>query len=82
MSDLIIYPREDGGVVLVIPTFIIPIEEVAKRDLPLGVPYKIISRSELPEDENFIDSWEADFSSPDGYAIGYEAWTAEQRDEQ
>jgi len=37
-------------------------EEVAKKDVPKGVPYKIINESELPSDLSFIDAWEDDFT--------------------
>ena len=53
-------------------------EEVARKDVPVGVPYKIINHTDLPEDQTFFNAWEADFSNPDGYGIGAEAWFAEQ----
>ena len=37
-------------------------EEVAKKDVPKGIPYKIINESELPSDLSFIDAWEDDFT--------------------
>tara|TARA_A200000159_G_C7269263_1_gene316475 strand:- start:483 stop:716 length:234 start_codon:yes stop_codon:yes gene_type:complete len=37
-------------------------EEVAKKDVPKGLPYKIINESELPSDLSFIDAWEDDFT--------------------
>ncbi len=77
MSQIIIYPREDGGLCLVFPTYELPVEEVAKRDLPPGVPYLIVPPEYIPDDPNFVDAWEADFSTPDGYAIGIQAWNIE-----
>ncbi len=79
MADLIIYPSSDrpGGICLVTPTDLLPLEEVAKRDLPAGVPYKLVNNTDLPADHDFFNAWEADFTEPDGYALGIEEWTAQ-----
>jgi hypothetical protein len=74
----IIFPTEDGGVAVVIPTGELSIEDVAKKDVPTGLPYKIVEESEIPSDRTFRDAWEADFTSPDGYGIGYDAWFAQK----
>lgn len=58
----IIYPTTDGGIAIVIPTGELPIEEVAAKDVPAGVPYKIIDASEIPEDRTFRAAWTAEFS--------------------
>ena len=59
MSDQrIIYPTEDGGVAIVIPTGEISIEEVAAKDIPAGVEYKIVDVSEIPSDRTFRNAWE------------------------
>ncbi len=63
MSDQrIIYPTSDGGVAVVIPA---PeylqthtIEDVAAKDVPAGVPYKIVSSSDIPSDTIFRNAWE------------------------
>lgn len=57
----IIYPTPDGGIAIVIPTGELPIEEVAAKDVPAGVPYKIIDASEIPEDRTFRAAWTAEF---------------------
>lgn len=82
MADCIVYPNPEilGGVCLVSPTGLLPIEEVARRDLPAGVPYKFVNRTDLPSDHDFFAAWEADFSEPDGYAIGIEEWTLQNPD--
>ena len=74
----IIYPNGSGGISLVIPTNILAIEEVARKDVPAGVPYRFVNETDLPEDHTFFNAWEADFSNPDGYGIGAAAWFAEQ----
>lgn len=80
MSKQIIYPQENGAIVLVTPApqCELPIEEIARKDVPAGVPYKIVEASDLPEDHTFFNAWEADFSNPDGHGIGADAWFAEQ----
>jgi len=37
-------------------------EEVAKKDVPKGLKYKIVNESDLPSDLSFIDAWEDDFT--------------------
>jgi hypothetical protein len=78
MNQRIIYPNDKGGVSILIPTGELAIEEVARKDVPNGMPYKIVSLDTLPPDMTFFDAWEADFSSPDGVGIGSDAWFAEQ----
>jgi hypothetical protein len=74
----ILYPSlERNGICLILPTGELAIEEVASKDVPAGVPYLFVMRDQLPDIE-FFDAWEADFSNPDGYGIGAEAWFAEQ----
>lgn len=62
MSDellRIIYPKEDGGVAIVVPVSNteISIEELAKKVVPDGLPYQIVSASEIPDDRTFRDAW-------------------------
>lgn len=33
------------------------IEEIARKDVPAGYKYKIINKSELPNDRTFRDAW-------------------------
>lgn len=62
MYQRIIYPNDDGGVSIIIPT---PeyleehtIEELAAKDVPAGKPYKIVDVSDIPEDRTFRNAWE------------------------
>ena len=73
----IIYLTEHG-IAVIHPTGVLHIEEVARKDVPSGVPYLIIEDSDIPEDRTYRDAWEADFSSPHGHGIGQEAWFAEK----
>jgi hypothetical protein len=77
MQQRAIYPTDDGIAVL-IPSGALPIEQVARKDVPAGVPFRIIAESDVPTDRSERDAWTADFSSPDGFGIGAEAWFAEQ----
>jgi hypothetical protein len=63
MNPRIIYPTPDGGVAIIIPTGELPIKEVAKKDVPEGVPYKIIDATDFPTDRTFRNAWEADFTN-------------------
>jgi hypothetical protein len=78
MNQRILYPNNDGGVAVIIPTGEIAIEQVARKDVPANTPYLIVSTEDIPADRTFRDAWEADFSNPDGYGIGADAWFAEQ----
>ena len=80
MSKLIIYKSEEGRAILVIPApnCEIPLEEIARKDVPSGLPYHIIDRSQIPTDMTFYEAWEADFTNPTGHGIGADAWFAEQ----
>lgn len=62
MNQRIIYPNDDGGVAIIIPT---PeylqehtIEELAAKDVPAGKPYKIVDVADIPEDRTFRNAWE------------------------
>jgi len=77
MSKFIIYPNGNGGLNMVIPTGEIPLEEVARKDVPAGTPYRFVERDTLP-DSDFFEAWEADFKTPDGHGIGADAWFAEK----
>lgn len=74
----IIYATPEGGVAVIIPSGELPIEEVARKDVPAGVPYKIVDTADVPSDRTFRGAWEADIATPDGVGIGADSWFAEQ----
>lgn len=61
MNQRIIYPNLEGGVSVIIPTpealETMTIEEIAAKDVPQGIEYKIIDVSELPSDRTFRNAW-------------------------
>lgn len=77
MTQRILYPTDDG-VAILIPTNELDILEVARKDVPANTPYLIVDTEDIPSDRTFRNAWEADFSTPDGYGIGADAWFAEK----
>jgi len=53
----ILYPTETG-VAIIHPTGELSIEEVAAKDVPQGVPYKIVEDTDIPSDRTFRNAWE------------------------
>ena len=52
----IIYQTETG-VAIIHPTGELSIEEVAAKDVPAGVAYKIVNDDEVPSDRTFRNAW-------------------------
>jgi hypothetical protein len=63
----IIYPNGTGVSVIIPADCGLTIEQIAAKDVPAGVPYRILPASEIPTDRSQRALWTADFSSPDGY---------------
>lgn len=80
MQDkVIVFPNDTGGVVFCYPAPCgLSVEEIARKDVPAGKPYLLVPSEQLPTDLTFFGAFEADFSNPDGYGIGADAWFAEQ----
>ena len=80
MSQVIIYPNEYGCLSVVIPALAcgLSVEEIARKDVPAGIPFHIVDSSDLPGDDTFFNAWSADFTNPMGHGIGQEAWFEEQ----
>jgi hypothetical protein len=55
MTQLIIYPNDNGGVAIIVPAVSI---ELAMKDIPEGKPYKIVDVTDIPVDRTFRDAWE------------------------
>ena len=56
----IVYTREDGRLIIKCPTDNcgLTVEEIAKKDVPSGRPYKIVNVSTVPSDRTFRNAWE------------------------
>lgn len=56
----IIYPTPEGGVAIIIPILDcgLTVEEIAAKDVPAGVPFRIVDASEIPADRTFRNAWE------------------------
>jgi hypothetical protein len=50
----IIYQNETGGVSIIIPTESV---ELALKDVPEGVAYEIVDKTDIPEDRTFRGAW-------------------------
>ena len=57
----IIYPQETG-ISVITPTGELSVEETALKDVPSGVKYKIIDSTDLPQERDFRNAWEFDFT--------------------
>jgi hypothetical protein len=62
MNQRIIYPNNDGGVSILVPSpeYLAEhtIEELAAKDVPAGKPFKIVDVSDIPTDRTFRNAWE------------------------
>jgi len=58
----IIFSNETG-ISIITPSNDLSVEETALKDVPTGVKYKIINATDLPNDTEFIDAWEYDFTT-------------------
>lgn len=62
MNKRIIYPNDEGGVAIVVPSpealETMTIEEIAKKDVPADKPFKIVDTTDVPSDRTFRNAWE------------------------
>lgn len=60
MNQRIIYPTDKGGVAVIIPApdCGLTIEQIAKKDVPAGKPFKIVDVADIPTDRAFRAAWE------------------------
>lgn len=77
MHFVVLHPSE-AGVTVLLPAPGFPVEQVARKDVPAGVPFLIVPQDALPSGFDYMAAWEVDFSAPHGFGIGHEAWFAEQ----
>lgn len=76
----IVYPIGDGIAVMMPADCGLTVEQIARKDVPAGIPYLIVDATDIPADRSLRAAWRADFSQPDGYGIGPEAFAVEQQE--
>jgi hypothetical protein len=56
----IIYPTPEGGVAIIIPApeCGLSVEQIAAKDVPAGVPFRIVEADTIPTDRTFRNAWE------------------------
>jgi hypothetical protein len=58
----IIYKNPDNSVGIIVPSpealQSMTIEQIAEKDVPTGLRYKIVDVSEIPTDRTFRNAWE------------------------
>jgi len=79
MNERIIYPNEEGGVAVIVPAnnTKLTVADIALKDVPAGVKFKVVDVSDIPTDRTFRNAWEFDFTNDfDGEGMGPEAFKA------
>ena len=61
-NQRIIYKNPDGTVAVLIPApdCGLTIHQIAQKDVPTGLPYKIVDVSEIPSDRSQRNLWSVD----------------------
>jgi hypothetical protein len=56
----IIYQTPEGGVAIIIPApdCGLTAEQIAAKDVPAGVPFRIVEADTIPTDRTFRNAWE------------------------
>ncbi len=61
MDKRIIYKNTDGSIVIIIPANCnLTVEQIAQKDVPTGLKYKIVNVSEILSDRTFRNAWTID----------------------
>ena len=64
MNQRIIYKNPDNTVSIIVPSpnalQFMSIEDIAKKDVPTGLKYKIVNVSEISSDRTFRNAWTVD----------------------
>ncbi len=63
MDKRIIFKNTDGSIGIIVPTNCgLTIEEIARKDVPTGLLYKIVNVSDISSDRTFRNAWTIDDS--------------------
>jgi len=61
MDKRIIYKNTDGTISIIIPADCgLTIEQIAQKDVPTGLSYKIVNVSDISSDRTFRNAWTID----------------------
>ena len=61
MDKRIIYKNTDGSIGIIIPADCgLTVEEIAQKDVPTGLNYKIVDVSDILSDRTFRNAWTID----------------------
>ena len=61
MDKRILYKNADGTIAIIIPANCgLTVEQIAQKDVPTGLKYKIVNVSEISSDRTFRDAWTID----------------------
>ena len=61
MDKRIIYKNTDGSISIIIPSNSdLTVEEIARKDVPTGLQYKIVNASDILTDKTFRNAWTID----------------------
>ena len=63
MDKRIIYKNDDGSISIIIPADCgLTVEQIAQKDVPTGLSYKIVNVSDISSDSTFRNAWTIDNS--------------------
>jgi ribosomal protein S12 len=63
MDKRVIYKNKDGTIGIIIPCDdSLTVEQIARKDVPTGLSYKIVDVSEISSDRTFRNAWTIDDS--------------------
>ena len=59
MDKRIIYKNDDGTLAIIVPANCgLTVEQIAQKDVPTGLNYKIVDVSDISSDRTFRNAWE------------------------
>ena len=53
----VIYPNDEGGVSIIVPSPECPSIDRLVQDVPAGKPYQVVNMSDIPTDRNYRNAW-------------------------
>lgn len=61
MDKRIIYKNTDGSIGIIVPANCgLTVEQIARKDVPNGLSYKIVNASDISSDRTFRNAWTID----------------------